>query len=156
MSDMTRWLATLGLEQYAESFEDNAIEIDLLPELTDDDLKDLGVAALGHRKRILKAIADLSAESGEPPDTPVKPAATSVTKQPAPEPAQPAVSQAERRQLTVMFCDLVGSVSLAEQMDVEDYRDLLAGFRNAVVSQIEAVHGFVAKHLGDGILAYFG
>ena len=156
MSDMTRWLATLGLEQYAESFEDNAIEIDLLPELTDDDLKDLGVAALGHRKRILKAIADLSAESGEPPDTPVKPAATSVTKQPAPEPAQPAVRQAERRQLTVMFCDLVGSVSLAEQMDVEDYRDLLAGFRNAVVSQIEAVHGFVAKHLGDGILAYFG
>ena len=69
---------------------------------------------------------------------------------------QPAVSQAERRQLTVMFCDLVGSVALAEQMAVEDYRDLLTGFRNAVVSQIEAAHGFVAKHLGDGMLAYFG
>ncbi len=156
MSDMAQWLASLNLEQYAEAFENDAIEIDLLPEITDDDLKALGVVALGHRKRILKAITALSPEPESSPGPTSRSTPSTDSQLQSPSAAQPVVSQAERRQLTVMFCDLVGSVALAEQMDVEDYRDLLTGFRNAVVSQIEAAHGFVAKHLGDGILAYFG
>jgi class 3 adenylate cyclase len=156
MSDMAQWLASLNLAQYAEASENDAIEIDLLPEITDDDLKALGVVALGHRKRILKAITALSPEPESSPGPTSRSTPSTDSQLQSPSAAQPAVSQAERRQLTVMFCDLVGSVALAEQMDVEDYRDLLTGFRNAVVSQIEAAHGFVAKHLGDGILAYFG
>ena len=113
MTDVQQWLNSIGLGQYADAFEENAIEWDLLPGLSSEELKEIGVGPLGHRKRILDAVGTLAARAA---------------------PAQSSIpgGEAERRQLTVMFCDLVGSVALGERMDVEDYRDLLARFRNAV------------------------
>ncbi len=137
MTDVRQWLNSIGLGQYAAAFEENSIEWDLLPKLSSEELKEIGVGPLGHRKRILEAAEALDARAA---------------------PAQSSMpgGEAERRQLTVMFCDLVGSVELGEQMDVEDYRDLLARFRNAVVGAVGRYDGFVARHQGDGVLVYFG
>ena len=121
MSDVRQWLQSLGLGQYAEAFEENAVDEEVLADLTDEDLEKIGVK-LGHRKKLLRAIA----ERGETPlDAPAA--------QPNPESKRRPIAHAERRQLSVMFCDLVGSVALGERMDVEDYRDLLSRFRTAVV-----------------------
>lgn len=153
MTDVAQWLSGLGLAEYASAFAENAIELDVLDTLTDEDLRELGVAAMGHRKRILKAAASvpdtaptLSLSQSEAESV------LSATQSDLPA----AASGAERRQLTVMFCDLVGSVALGEQMELEDYRDLLTQFRESVVGNIERNRGFVARHQGDGILAYFG
>ncbi len=137
MTDMVQWLSSIGLGLYADAFEENAIDWDQLPKLSSEDLKEIGVGPLGHRIRILEAAGAL--------DTPSAP-----TQPPIPG------GEAERRQLTVMFCDLVGSVELGERMDVEDYRDLLARFRNAAVGAVGRYDGFVARHQGDGVLVYFG
>jgi len=146
------WLAAIGMERHAEAFEANGVEPALLPDLTNDDLKDLGVDRLADRKRILKAIAEL-----DPPETP---AATTPTPDsaidPADEPPPAAPSSAERRQLTVLFCDLVGSTGLAEGLDPEELRGVLGRYREAVDGVVGRYGGHVAQHLGDGVMAYFG
>src|SRR3954469_18566236 len=141
--DVGAWLRGLGLGQYEQVFRDNDIDAGLLPTLAADDLRELGVASLGHRKRLLAAIAGLT-PPGElqplPPDPP--PVSTG--------------PQAERRQLTVMFVDLVGSTALSARLDPEDLRERIGAYHRRVATGIERVGGFVAKYLGDGVLAYFG
>lgn len=136
---VSQWLKQLGLSEYASSFAANHIDTQHLPELTNDDLKDLGVKSLGHRKTILSAIRALNAEG----------LSASVT-------ASVASGQAERRQITVMFCDLVGSTALSERMDPEDYREVLTAFQSTVKEPIERYDGFIARYMGDGLLVYFG
>ena len=148
MNDVQQWLYSLGLEQYVDLFDENAIGWEQLPQLDHDILKDIGVKAAGHRMKLLEAAADLSI--GEIPPSP-----DSVGKF-SPPPISDSTGDVERRQLSVMFCDLVGSVEFGERMDVEDYRELLARFRNAVVGAVERYEGFVARHQGDGLLVYFG
>ena len=132
------WLSSLGLERYEPAFRDNAIDAEVLPELTEADLEKLGVL-LGHRKRMLRAIAALD------------------TLPPVPPPAAaPRAEGAERRQLTVMFCDLVGSTALSTQFDPEDLRELIGGYHRAVAETVGRFDGFVAKYMGDGVLIYFG
>jgi class 3 adenylate cyclase/tetratricopeptide (TPR) repeat protein len=138
MSDIESWLEKNGLGRHLERFIEAEIDIDLLPHLTDDDIEALGLP-IGARRRLSVALAG----EREP----------RVTRD-VPE-ANPA-GEVERRQLSIMFCDLVGSVELGERMDVEDYRALLSRFRQAVVEAIEKSNGFVARHQGDGVLAYFG
>ncbi|MFO1069269.1 MAG: adenylate/guanylate cyclase domain-containing protein [Geminicoccaceae bacterium] len=143
--DVAVWLRGLGLERYAETFEANAIDRDVLPDLTDADLEKLGVL-LGHRKKLLKAIADL-ADRGRPA---VAPAPTAASESPD------RTSGAERRQLTVMFCDLVGSTALSAQLDPEDMREVIRDYQDTCAGVITRFDGYVAKYMGDGVLAYFG
>jgi class 3 adenylate cyclase len=141
--DITAWLDGLGLGQYKQAFRDNDIDGEVLRGLTADDLRELGVASIGHRRRLLDAIARLV--DGQPS------AAAS------PTPGAAAVSSdAERRQLTVMFCDLVGSTGLSARLDPEDLREVIAAYHRAVADVIRSFDGFVAKYMGDGVLAYFG
>ena len=141
--EITDWLRELGLEQYAPAFRDNAIDAELLASLTAEDLKELGVALIGHRRRLLDAIAALGADSPA--------AAVTATIRIAATPVD-----AERRQLTVMFCDLVGSTALSTQFDPEDLRDLIGAYHRAVSAVVAGFDGFVAKYMGDGVLIYFG
>jgi class 3 adenylate cyclase len=144
MGDVHSWLKSLGLGQYADAFARNEIGPEHLADLDHDILKEIGVGPVGHRMTILKAASTLV----EQPETrsSANPLATHPTE----------TAEAERRQLTIMFCDLVGSVNLGERMDVEDYRDLLARFRTVAVEAVERFDGFIARHQGDGLLAYFG
>jgi class 3 adenylate cyclase/predicted ATPase len=137
--DVAAWLRGLGLERYEAAFRDNEIDWEALPKLTAEDLKDLGVLLGGHRRKLLEAIAALRGESG-----PQRPAADQVA------------STAERRQLTVMFCDLVGSTALSARLDPEDLREVIGAYHVAVAEVIASFDGFVAKYMGDGVLAYFG
>ena len=143
--DIGGWLRGLGLERYEQAFRENEIDLRVLPELTADDLKELGVAAIGHRRLLLKAIADLAAGAG-------RAAAEDV---PAASPAN-ATAEAERRQLTVMFCDLVGSTPLSTRFDPEDLREIVGGYHRCVADTVGRFGGFVAKYMGDGVLIYFG
>src|SRR5215472_374655 len=143
--DIGDWLRGLGLERYEQAFRENEIDLRVLPELTADDLKELGVAAIGHRRLLLKAIADLAAGAG-------RAAAEDV---PAASPAN-ATAEAERRQLTVMFCDLVGSTPLSTRFDPEELREEMRAYQNTVSGVVARYDGFVAKYMGDGVLAYFG
>jgi class 3 adenylate cyclase len=138
--DVTEWLRSLGLEQYAPAFEQNHIGPGLLPSLSADDLKELGIASLGHRRAVLAAIAGLRTTS----------AAADVS---APAPA---AGSAERRQLTVMFCDLVGSTALSARLDPEELREVIAAYHRCVAEVVRRFDGFVAKYMGDGVLIYFG
>jgi class 3 adenylate cyclase len=131
--DVGDWLRSLGLAQYDAAFRDNEIDAEVLPKLTGEDLKELGVGALGHRRKILSAIAELHASA-----------------------AAPAPAQAERRRLTVMFCDLVGSTALSGRLDPEDLRGIIGAYHRCCATLIERDGGFVAKYMGDGVLAYFG
>ncbi|UQD96026.1 adenylate/guanylate cyclase domain-containing protein [Bradyrhizobium japonicum] len=140
--DVEKWLRGLGLQQYVAAFRDNAVDPEILPELTDADLEKLGVV-LGHRKRLLKAIAALAASAAAVQ-------ATTVGS------AQPHGNDAERRQLTVMFCDLVGSTTLSARLDPEDMREVLGRYHRCVAETIAHFDGFVAKYMGDGVLIYFG
>jgi class 3 adenylate cyclase len=140
--DVGEWLRSLGLEQYAPAFEQNHINPELLPSLTADDLKELGVASVGHRRAILAAIADL------------RTGPTAVAEVSAPAPA--AGSAAERRQLTVMFCDLVGSTALSARLDPEELREVIGAYHRCVAEAVRRFDGFVAKYMGDGVLVYFG
>jgi class 3 adenylate cyclase len=135
------WLAELGLAKYAEVFSSNAIDLDVVRELTEADLKDLGVDAMGDRKRLLRAIASLAT---------VKMSSVAGTT------AGPSPIDAERRQVTVMFSDLVGSTALATRMDPEDLREVIAAYQKCVAETVRRFDGFVAKYLGDGVLVYFG
>jgi class 3 adenylate cyclase/tetratricopeptide (TPR) repeat protein len=150
MNDVTRWLHDLGLADYAVAFAAQRIEFDLLADLGDDDLKQLGVTALGHRKRLLKAIAALSGAAC----VATEPATTAP---PPPAAAAPQASRdAERRQLTVMFCDLVGSTALSGRLDPEDLQRLIRGYHDAVAAAVAPYAGHIAQFLGDGVLVYFG
>ena len=136
--DIAVWLRGLGLERYELAFRDNEIDRETLPKLTAEDLKDLGVALGGHRRKLLAAIAALQGNAAPSMET------TS------------ALQAAERRQLTVMFCDLVGSTELASRLDPEDLREVVAAYQRAVADVVAGFDGFVAKYMGDGVLAYFG
>src|SRR5271156_3405411 len=135
------WLEGLGMAEYAGRFAENRIDISVLPELSDQDLKELGVV-LGDRRKMLRAIRELVA---------VEP----VEDRPAPEPA-PKPNAAERRQLTVMFCDLVGSTAMSARLDPEDMRAIIGSYHRCCANLITSQGGFVAKYMGDGVLAYFG
>ncbi|MBH0207801.1 MAG: AAA family ATPase [Nitrospira sp.] len=147
---VSAWLENLGLDRYQEVFLQNAITWDVLSDLKDDDLTSLGVL-LGHRKKILRAIAQLSqsverdhAASSAVPDAREIP------------PSASGRDQAERRQLTVMFCDLVGSTELARRLDPEDLQEIIRGFWDACGQAIGRFNGYIAKYMGDGLLVYFG
>jgi class 3 adenylate cyclase len=144
--DVASWLQQLGLAQYEPAFRDNEVDGDVLPDLTAEDLIGLGVTLIGHRRKLLSAIAALGAAAPAP--------AVTATPASAPPPA-PAPAQAERRQLTVMFCDLVGSTALSTGMDPEDLRDVVASYQTRCSAAIRRYDGFVAKYMGDGILVYF-
>jgi predicted ATPase/class 3 adenylate cyclase len=144
MLDVARWLAEQGLSHHAEVFAENGIAGDVLRELTDADLKELGLN-LGDRKRLLKAIAALAAGSTDARAETAEPTATPV-----------GTREAERRQLTVMFVDLVGSTELAARLDPEDMSALIRAYQNAVAGEITRFEGHIAKYMGDGVLAYFG
>ena len=145
MSDVRRWLEAIGLPQYADAFEANEIEMELLREVDDQILKDIGVSIAGHRMRIRGAIAKLNGAS-----VPVanQSAAEAVSDAPA--------SSAERRHVTVMFCDLVGSTALSTRMDPEDLREVISAYQKCVAETVHRFDGFVAKYMGDGVLVYFG
>jgi class 3 adenylate cyclase len=140
--DVGLWLRTLGLGRYEAAFSDNSIDADVLPDLTDGDLAQLGVN-LGDRKRLLKAIASLGAR--EPAAKPTSPA-----------PLSSSTDFAERRPITVMFCDLVGSTSLASKLDAEDWRNLVGSYLDEASSAVTGLGGHVLKKLGDGLMALFG
>jgi class 3 adenylate cyclase len=145
--DVAAWLRGLGLEQYAPAFRDNDVDGEVLPELTADDLISIGVISVGHRRKLLAAIAVLGTESQT-----VTQSATSATSDATSHPAV----DAERRQLTVMFCDLVGSTALSTRFDPEDLRELIGDYHRAVADTVGRFDGFVAKYMGDGVLIYFG
>src|SRR5712671_6677759 len=146
--DIAAWLNRLGLQRYEPAFLENRIEADILPSLTVEDLKDLGVTLVGDRRRLLDAIAALSNAGAI-----AVASATAVTAAP---PDAPPPTEAERRQLTVMFCDLVGSTALSTRHDPEDLRELIGGYHRAVAEMVGRFDGFVAKYMGDGVLIYFG
>ena len=139
--DVGGWLRNLGLGQYEALFRASDIDADILPELTEVDLEKLGVS-LGHRKRLLRAISGLAAA-----ETAAAPS--------APAGAMPQ-DAAERRQLTVMFCDLVGSTPLSVRLDPEDLRGIIGAYHRCVAEIVEGFSGFVARYMGDGVLVYFG
>jgi class 3 adenylate cyclase len=144
MEPIVQWLEGLGLGQYGEVFVRAAIDASVLPDLTDADLDKLGVV-LGHRKKLLRAITAMDPT-----------VATQQLVTPSPAIAEPVAPAAERRQLSVMFCDLVGSTALSSQLDPEDLRELLRAYQAAVAQVIAAFDGFVAQYMGDGVLVYFG
>jgi class 3 adenylate cyclase/predicted ATPase len=150
------WLREIGFAQYAEMFRANDIDIELLGRLTNDDLKDIGVVSLGHRKKLLEAIADLgSAPAAAPAPPPVMPAPIPATVAPPPISA-PVEAAGERRHLTVMFCDLVGSTGISAQLDAEEWRDLVGAYIDAASAAVVDMGGHVAKKLGDGLMSLFG
>jgi class 3 adenylate cyclase/predicted ATPase len=146
MRQIIDWLGELGLSQYAQCFADNDIDFGILEELTDQDLEKIGVVSLGHRRRILKAVAEL-----EDPNQSANAGAVDAP----PDDARPQDS-AERRQVTVMFSDLVGSTQLCTRLDPEDMRSLIAAYHRCVAETVVGFDGFIAKYMGDGVLIYFG
>ena len=150
MSDVVRWLEELGLGRYAETFAENDVDLDVLPDLGEGDLEKLGVS-LGHRKKLLRAIAALADVGPRQSDT-VEP--TPDTDGVSPRADTP--SEAERRQLTVMFCDLVGSTELSTRFDPEDLQEVIRAYQDACAKVIAEYDGYIAKFMGDGVLVYFG
>src|SRR5215469_7947530 len=147
MQPIADWLEKLGFGQYAQRFAENDIDFEILSGLTDQDLEKVGVTSLGHRRKLLRAIANLK---GVEQITP----AVAVADAP---PATPrAGDSAERRQVTVMFSDLVGSTALSARMDPEDLRELISAYHKCVAETVRRFAGFVAQYLGDGVLVYFG
>ena len=140
--DVGGWLRGLGLGQYEEKFRDNKIDADVLPRLTVDDLKDIGVSVVGDRRRLLDAIAVIA---GAGPASQTKSA-----------PSKGLQASAERRPITVMFCDLVGSTSLAAKLDAEDWRNLVNAYLDEASAAVTGFGGHVLKKLGDGLMALFG
>jgi class 3 adenylate cyclase len=142
MQEIADWLEELGTSEYTQRFVENDIDVSVLPHLTDQDLKELGVS-LGHRRKMLAAIAKLTGSAGPSLLQPV-------AIEPKPQ------DSAERRQVTVMFSDLVGSTALSANMDPEDLRELISAYQNCVAETVHQFDGFVARYMGDGVLAYFG
>jgi class 3 adenylate cyclase/tetratricopeptide (TPR) repeat protein len=144
--DVIVWLRSLGLGQYEAAFRENEINERVLPSLTAEDLKELGVAALGHRRMLLDAIAALRDDTNATPAVSLGPAAADASPR----------DTAERRHVTVMFSDLVGSTALSARMDPEDLREVISGYQKCVAETVQRFGGFVAKYMGDGVLIYFG
>src|SRR5215471_7727698 len=142
MQQIADWLKNLGMSEYAECFAENRIDLSVLPDLTDQHLEKLGVA-LGDRLKILRAIREFSGAT-------VAATRSSTTAAPV------AQDSAERRQLTVMFCDLVGSTALSARLDPEDMRSVIGAYHKGVAETVTRFDGFVAKYMGDGVLIYFG
>jgi class 3 adenylate cyclase len=153
--DIDGWLRGIGLPQYAETFRANDIDAELLGRLTNDDLKDIGVASFGHRKKLLEAIAALESVPAPAPVAPPSIPAP-MTPRPAPAPVAAVEAAGERRYLTVMFCDLVGSTAISAQLDAEEWRDLVGAYLDAASAAVTEMGGQVAKKLGDGLMALFG
>ena len=147
--DIRGWLGGLGLEQYQRAFREGDVDAAVLPELTADDLIALGVTSIGHRRKLLAAIAALRPATQSAPDIAVA-GATTVS------PARTATAGVECRQVTVMFCDLVGSTALSSRLDPEDLCDVIDAYHRCAAERIGRFDGLVAKYLGDGVLAYFG
>ena len=137
--DVSDWLRKLGLERYEAAFSDNEIDWEALPKLTAEDLKDLGVVLGSHRRKLLEAIGALHGKTDA-----------------AAERRLPVPAAAERRQLTVMFCDLVGSTELSSRLDPEDLREVIAAYHRSVTGVVTGYDGFVAKYMGDGVLVGMG
>ncbi len=145
--DIGGWLRSLGLGQYEANFRDNKIDADVLPQVTADDLKEIGVSAVGDRRRLLAAIASLSGPT---------PSANAPASWPKPAPGKGLEISAERRPITVMFCDLVGSTGLAARLDAEDWRNLVGAYLDEASAAVTGLGGHVLKKLGDGLMALFG
>jgi class 3 adenylate cyclase len=154
--DVAAWLKNLGLGQYEAAFRDNAIDGDLLPSLTAEDLKDLGVTIVGHRRRLLDAIAALGEASKPTPPPAASPPATLPAPAVSSRPEPRSGTDAERRPITVMFCDLVGSTALASRLDAEDWRSLVNAYLDEASGAVNRLGGHVLKRLGDGLMALFG
>src|SRR5215472_3917634 len=138
MQQIADWLEKLGMSEYAQRFAENRIDFSILPDVTDQHLKDLGIA-LGDRLKMLRAIRELSSPVSPPPRPELQPQDT-----------------AERRQVTVMFSDLVGSTALSTRMDPEDLREVISAYQKCVGETVSRFGGFIAKYMGDGVLVYFG
>jgi class 3 adenylate cyclase len=160
MQRIADWLEKLGMSEYASRFAENDIDFTILLDLTDQDLEKIGVASLGHRRKLLRAIAALDGTAAAAPMS-----STAATSQPiiqAPPPprvgtaARAAEAVGERRYLTVMFCDLVGSTGISAQLDAEEWRDLVGSYLDAASAAVTDMGGHVAKKLGDGLMAMFG
>ena len=147
--DIVVWLRSLGLGKYEAAFRENEIDETVLPSLTHETLKELGVSAVGHRLKLLDAIAALRANASAKP-----PSADAAT--PSTAPSVSSQDRAERRQVTVMFSDLVGSTALSARMDPEDLREIISAYQKRVAETVQHFGGFVAKFMGDGVLIYFG
>jgi class 3 adenylate cyclase/ABC-type transport system involved in cytochrome c biogenesis ATPase subunit len=145
LDELERWLTPLGLAALAPNLRANDVDLDILPALTEADLEKLGLS-LGHRRKLLRAAATLSGVSSPPPS-----AAPSAER-----PRDPDHASAERRQVTIMFCDLVGSTALSARLDPEDMREIIGAYHRCCAERITEAGGFVAKYMGDGVLAYFG
>lgn len=141
MTGIAEWLSSIGLGEYAQRFGENAIDLSVVCDLTEQDLKDLGVL-LGHRRKMLRAISELKGDIPRTPQAVAKPA--------------PRDGAAERRQLTVMFCDLVGSSALSARLDPEDLRAVISAYHGCIAEIIARNDGVIARYMGDGVLAYFG
>jgi class 3 adenylate cyclase len=151
--DIGEWLRSLGLEQYEAAFCTNDVDVEVLPTLTAEELKDIGVSSIRHRRRLLEAIAVLRGESTPPAD----PRQTSGSQASTPAAIDSAAgSTAERRQVCVMFCDLVGFTTLSARLDPEDLGAVIRGYQARVAETITRFGGFIARYVGDGILIYFG
>ena len=145
MQQIANWLQNLGLGQYAQRFAENEINFAILADLTEQDLQEIGVTSLGHRRQLLRAITELKGgETGTP-----KPATEYIA------PVTPH-DTAERRQVTVMFADLVGSTALSARMDPEDLREVIAAYRKCTAETVRHLGGFVSQYLGDGVVVFFG
>jgi class 3 adenylate cyclase len=142
MTSAAEWLESIGLGEYAQRFAENAIDLSILRDLTDQDLKELGVL-LGHRRKMLRAIAGLGAAA-------IAPAGS------ATQPKTESRDEAQRRHLTVMFCDLVGSTALSTRLDPEEMWSVVASYQAAIRAVIGRYQGMIAQYMGDGVLAYFG
>jgi class 3 adenylate cyclase len=147
--DIVVWLRSLGLGKYEAAFRENDIDETVLPSLTHENLKELGVVSLGHRVKLLDAIAALRSDaSGKTPSVSAAPTSSA--------PAALPEDRAERRQVTVMFSDLVGSTALSARMDPEDLREVISAYQKCVAEAVGRFGGFVAQYMGDGVLVYFG
>jgi len=144
MQQIADWLETLGMSEYAQRFAENRIDFSVLPDLTDHDLEKMGVI-LGDRRKMLRAIANLEVQKSAD-------VVNAVAAPPRPSP----LDSAERRQVTVMFSDLVGSTALSARMDPEDLREVISAYQKCVAETVQRFGGFVAKYMGDGVLIYFG
>jgi class 3 adenylate cyclase/tetratricopeptide (TPR) repeat protein len=147
--DLAAWLRSLGLERYEAAFRENDIDETVLPSLTEEHLKQLGVASLGHRLKLLDATGALRADAGAK-------ATANDAVAPSTAPSASPEDRAERRQVTVMFSDLVGSTALSARMDPEDLREIITAYQKCVAETVQRFGGFVAKYMGDGVLIYFG
>jgi len=160
MSDVSSWLVDHGLGRYAETFEASDITVDLLPELNQDDLKELGLS-LGHQKKFLRAVQSLSSDAltSANPSAQSRPASIDLSvssRSPSPTHPDSGVSLSERRQLTVMFCDLADSTQLVSQIGAEEMQELYRDYQAICVRAVNRYNGYVATYMGDGVMVYFG